>query len=237
MTGKSSRTDRRTQRTRRQLSIALNELIKEKRFNDITVQNVIERADVGRATFYSHFRDKEDLFEQQWQRGMQQLAEQIDWNRAGKDSFFPAASFFQHLLDVQPFYRGLVRSGKIDAIFKSGVEYLSRYIESSLTERMTQAAGKNSVKHRGADQPMESVSAHNKSSRLGIADTLRLNINQRQAKARPVTIPIPIFANYIASEFFALLKWWLDTGMRDTPENMDEMFHRLINPTVKSALE
>jgi len=61
------RPDRRTQRTRRRLSGALVELVEEKRFDDITVQNVIERAEVGRATFYSHFRDKEDLFEQQWE--------------------------------------------------------------------------------------------------------------------------------------------------------------------------
>jgi AcrR family transcriptional regulator len=192
-------TDRRTQRTRRQLSGALNQLIEEKRFDDITVQNVIDRADVGRATFYSHFRDKEDLFEQQWERGMHQLAQQIDWDKAGKDSFFPAAVFFRHLQEVQPFYRGLVRSRKIDAIFKSGIEYLSRDIETSLNER------------------------------------LQL-VNPRSKVATPLAVPVPILSNYIGSEFFALLKWWLDAGMPYPPESMDKFFHNLVNPTLRSAL-
>ena len=55
--------DRRSQHTTRNLTHAMVELIQEKRFDDITVQNVIERADVGRATFYSHFTGKEDLFQ------------------------------------------------------------------------------------------------------------------------------------------------------------------------------
>jgi len=185
--------DRRTQRTRRRLSSALVELVKEKRFDDITVQNVIERADVGRATFYSHFRDKEDLFEQQWEQFNERLAQQIDWDKAGKDSFVPVASFFQHLQEVQPFYRGLVRSRKIDAMFKRGIEYLTNHIETGLNQRL-------------------------------------------KPGARPVDVPIPILSNYLASEFFALLKWWLDAGMPYTPESMDKAFHRLINPTVKSAL-
>ncbi|PYS31403.1 MAG: hypothetical protein DMF75_14610, partial [Acidobacteria bacterium] len=130
------RSDRRTQRTRRRLSGALVELVKEKRFDDITVQNVIERAHVGRATFYSHFRDKEDLFEQQWEQFSERLAQQIDWDKAGKDSFVPVVSFFQHLQEAQPFYRGLVRSRKIDAIFKSGIEYLTHHIETALNQRL-----------------------------------------------------------------------------------------------------
>jgi len=106
------RPDRRAQRTRRQLSGALNELIKEKRFDDITVQNVIDRADVGRATFYSHFRDKEDLFQKNWEAFIDFCAQQIIWDKAGKGSFMPILFLFDHLKDVQPFYQGLVRSRK-----------------------------------------------------------------------------------------------------------------------------
>ena len=178
------RPDRRAQRTRRQLSGALNELIKEKRFDDITVQNVIDRADVGRATFYSHFRDKEDLFAQQWEQGMRHLAQQIDWDKAGKGSFFPATSFFQHLLDVQPFYRGLVRSGKIDAIFKSGVEYLSRYIETSLTERLKlQDAGAKNVKPRGSQPLSRMIRADGRPSDAAVASVIALGSGTAAATA------------------------------------------------------
>ncbi|MBZ4016281.1 TetR/AcrR family transcriptional regulator [Streptomyces purpurogeneiscleroticus] len=54
--------DRRTRRTRRALSNALVELVLERGFSALTVEDITERADVGRATFYSHFRDREDLF-------------------------------------------------------------------------------------------------------------------------------------------------------------------------------
>ena len=54
--------DRRVQRTRKILHDALVQLILEKGFDKVTVQDVITRANVGRSTFYSHFKDTEDLF-------------------------------------------------------------------------------------------------------------------------------------------------------------------------------
>ena len=54
--------DRRVQRTRKVLHEALVELILEKGFDKVAVQDVIERANIGRSTFYSHFKDTEDLF-------------------------------------------------------------------------------------------------------------------------------------------------------------------------------
>lgn len=53
--------DRRIQRTRQLLLNSLIELILEKGYEAITVQDIIDRANVGRSTFYSHFQDKEDL--------------------------------------------------------------------------------------------------------------------------------------------------------------------------------
>jgi AcrR family transcriptional regulator len=53
--------DRRIQRTRQLLRGALFSLIQEKGFEALSVQNIIDRANVGRATFYAHFDNKEDL--------------------------------------------------------------------------------------------------------------------------------------------------------------------------------
>lgn len=184
--------DRRTRRTRHKVSGALVDLIKEKRFDDITVQNLIDRAGVGRSTFYTHFRDKEDAFDEQWEQFNRHLADQIKWDKAGKDSFFPVTFVFQHLQESQSFYQGLVRSGKVDAIFKSGVQYLSVNIEAAL---------------------------------------------KQQFKSQQVAIPVPVLSHYLAHEFFGLLQWWLDAHMPYTPEAMDEMFHRLVNPTIKAALK
>lgn len=54
--------DRRTKRTRRALSDALVGLVLERGFMALTVEDITARADVARATFYSHFQGKEDLF-------------------------------------------------------------------------------------------------------------------------------------------------------------------------------
>lgn len=184
--------DRRSKRTQRSLSEALVDLIKEKRFDDITIQEVIDRADVGRSTFYTHFRDKEDLFQQDWERFLDGFAQHIDWDKAGRERFVPAVYLFSHLQEYQPFYQGLVRSGKKDAVFRSGTSHLSQRIEAALNLSF---------------------------------------------KGKPVrSLPIPILANYLASELFALLQWWLDQNMPYSPERMDEIFHELVTPTFRKAL-
>jgi AcrR family transcriptional regulator len=56
-----SRPDRRVSRTTKALKEALTDLILEKGYEGVTVQDVIDRADVGRSTFYAHYIDKDDL--------------------------------------------------------------------------------------------------------------------------------------------------------------------------------
>ena len=53
--------DRRIQKTRSLLFDALIALIIEKGYENITIQDIIDRANVGRSTFYSHFENKEQL--------------------------------------------------------------------------------------------------------------------------------------------------------------------------------
>jgi AcrR family transcriptional regulator len=53
--------DRRVRRTRAALREALISLMSEKGYDAVTVQDVIDRSDVGRSTFYAHYTDKADL--------------------------------------------------------------------------------------------------------------------------------------------------------------------------------
>jgi len=57
----AGRPDRRVGKTRRALKEGLTDLILERGYEAVTVQDVIDRADVGRSTFYAHFVDKDDL--------------------------------------------------------------------------------------------------------------------------------------------------------------------------------
>jgi AcrR family transcriptional regulator len=57
----SRKIDPRIERTREMLRNALMALIQEKGFDAISVQDITERARLNRATFYLHYRDKQDL--------------------------------------------------------------------------------------------------------------------------------------------------------------------------------
>src|SRR5262244_141968 len=53
--------DRRVQKTKNLLHQALGSLIREKPYDAIVVKEILDRANVGKSTFYTHFRDKDDL--------------------------------------------------------------------------------------------------------------------------------------------------------------------------------
>src|SRR5215475_4474367 len=53
--------DRRIRKTEALLREALTSLIREKAYDSIVVKEILDRANVGRSTFYTHFRNKDDL--------------------------------------------------------------------------------------------------------------------------------------------------------------------------------
>ena len=57
-----TRTNRRAQRTREDLQKTLIELMGEKAYDTITIQDIADRANIGRTTFYLHFNTKDELF-------------------------------------------------------------------------------------------------------------------------------------------------------------------------------
>ncbi len=69
--------DRRVRRTRRLLKEALIALVAEKGYDAVTVEEITERADVGRTTFYLHYQDKDDLLLEVTGQVADQLEKQI----------------------------------------------------------------------------------------------------------------------------------------------------------------
>jgi len=60
--------DRRVSRTRTALYDAIVALMREKPYAEIGVQEIVERANVGRSTFYAHFRSKDELLTRSLER-------------------------------------------------------------------------------------------------------------------------------------------------------------------------
>jgi AcrR family transcriptional regulator len=69
--------DRRITRTKTALNQALAELVKEKGYESVTIEDITTRANLGRTTFYLHYQDKEDLLLERLEERLSVLANDI----------------------------------------------------------------------------------------------------------------------------------------------------------------
>jgi AcrR family transcriptional regulator len=128
--------DRRAQRTRQTLSQALIALIQEKRYEAITVQDICDRANVGRSTFYAHYQDKDDLLASNFQQVMESLSRQIEW-RDGQ-FVFPIAPLFRHVQEHHHLYKALAWGGGFDVLLRAGQLQWRAQIEMHLAALLPQ---------------------------------------------------------------------------------------------------
>ncbi|HEX5942604.1 MAG TPA: TetR/AcrR family transcriptional regulator, partial [Anaerolineales bacterium] len=108
--------DRRSQRTRHLLSEAFVQLMREKGYSAITVHDLIERANIGRSTFYSHYRDKDDLFVHELDRVIEALSHRIPQEE--ELPYFPSLGLFRHVGEEVELYKALVWTPGIDLLIK-----------------------------------------------------------------------------------------------------------------------
>jgi AcrR family transcriptional regulator len=126
------KTDRRILRTRNMLGDALVALLQEKNFDEISVQNVLDRAGVGRSTFYVHYRDKNDLFLSDVEDFFELCSSLLKRHHARPERLLPVHEVFTHIREVREFYAAVVRSGKIHDVEALGREFFARSIEERL---------------------------------------------------------------------------------------------------------
>ncbi|MDP5274107.1 TetR/AcrR family transcriptional regulator [Chengkuizengella axinellae] len=108
---KEQKKDRRVQRTRNLLHEALQDLMVEKGYEAITVQDLIDRANIGRSTFYSHFVDKEELLAENVNILSELLKEQIDKSETKKTEVFRfkfSLSFLKHVQESKHLWKATV---------------------------------------------------------------------------------------------------------------------------------
>lgn len=112
---KSKEVDRRVQKTLKLLHEALMSLVLEQKYELISVQEILDRANVGRSTFYTHYRDKDELL----LKAFDSLHSELEATQAAA----PAVSgksyeriigfsqaMFEHAQGYRQVYRALIRS-------------------------------------------------------------------------------------------------------------------------------
>ena len=130
--------DRRIRRTRQLLREALVELILEKGYDAVTVQDVLDRANVGRSTFYAHYRDKEELL----LSGFEALQAQFEQHLAGRsvNSASPwnlSLSLFQHAQSERRLYKALFGRQGGSVVLTHIHKYLFTLVRDHLRPRLS----------------------------------------------------------------------------------------------------
>ena len=182
--------DARILNTREALGDALVELMHNKPFEEITVQQVLDRASIARSTFYTHFRDKDDLFLSDVEDFFEMMATMTRNSGEVSNRVAPVRELFAHVGEVPQFRAALTEAGKLHDVLELGQGYFARGIEQRLIELT------------GASENCSSS--------------------------------LTAMSHAFAGALFSLISWWLDRGMRESPAEMDEIFHRMVWSVIKS---
>lgn len=131
---KRHKVDQRIRRTHERLGRALVELIQEKPIDSVTVQEVLDRASVGRSTFYLHFRDKDDLLLSQLETFLETMSTALSLRKEKSHRVVPVAEMFAHIGNQQKMYRALADAGRLNDFFDLAQGYFGRGIGQRLVE-------------------------------------------------------------------------------------------------------
>jgi AcrR family transcriptional regulator len=192
--------DRRVRRTRANLQRALIELVAKQDLSQISIADVVDRADVSRSTFYDHYQDVHELAEAASTSIIDELIEStlaIDPTAAGSsqrgaDPNPALTAFFAHFAEHAGLYRSLL-----------GPTGSARVIEH-IRARTTAAAYLAGCPPETPDSP-------------------------QQATADPPDIPHDVPAAFVAGALLAVATDWLQRGCPGTPREMTVLTQSLLN--------
>ena len=132
-----NRHERRRQRTRSQLKQATIDLLLEKGYDAITIQDITDRADLGRGTFYIHFKDKADIVWAIVQEGLdetdREARQQFETSDPPPQSeFFGYFNMFQHADKNRDLYRVMLGSQGSAMLTARVQDYLAADLASEM---------------------------------------------------------------------------------------------------------
>ena len=191
--------------------------MRDKPIDQITVQEVLDHAGVGRSTFYLHYRDKDDLFLDLMENGMEMWSTLLTQKHEKSNRLAPVEEFFAHAGSAMIFYRALIDSGRIHAFFDLAQGCFARGIARRLREidDRTPVSPALSARPPPKSSP-KPMSPNRKPKNPALVQPAARALKARELDAR---------SHALAGNLLSLLKWWLDHGAKESPRAMDQLFH------------
>ncbi|MCR5764227.1 MAG: TetR/AcrR family transcriptional regulator [Treponema sp.] len=130
--------DRRQRKTRNLIFSAFSAMLENKSYSSITVQDIINRADVGRSTFYAHFETKDELLKEMCNDIFNhvfsdEIVSEEKHDFSHNTSFLDKlAHILYHLQEKQEHVRGLFKGECGDIFIRSLKEHLYRVFDSRI---------------------------------------------------------------------------------------------------------
>ncbi len=204
----NKRNDRRTNRTRRQLREAFFALILEKGYDAVTIEDITERADLGRTTFYLHYKDKEEL-----------LLESIDAMVNGLvDYIYQIPSPAETNPNEGFRAAGLIRTS-IQRVFEHAAENANLYIIILRGEGGSKMATR--LRHTVGRAVIDFYQAR----------------SQQESWPESSQFSLDFFSNYVAGALLNTVTWWLEHEMPEKPERMADTFTGMLLSGVRYLFE
>ena len=131
--------DRRQQKTRKAIFEAFVKLLERKSYGSITVQELIDEANIGRSTFYAHFETKDDLlkafckeiFEHVFDHALMKERTH-DFSCAPDGMRDKITHILYHLHDNRAYLRGILSCESGEVFMRYFKEYLTKVFDSAL---------------------------------------------------------------------------------------------------------
>ena len=176
--------DRRQRKTRTAIFEAFISLLSRYHFSQITVGMIIDRADIGRATFYAHFETKESLL----------------------DAL--CGELFDHILQPQPESDtgNIFRCDAPDSVFLHLFQHLNK--------------NDNQILQLMAGQNHELFLQYFKDRLIQLVEQ-NLALFQNRYSSR---LPKNFWVDHIATTFVETVRWWVENGRKETPEQITDYF-------------
>jgi AcrR family transcriptional regulator len=212
--------DRRVQKTRKLLQEALINLVAEKGYDSVTIQQILDEANVGRSTFYAHFQDKDqllnsildrldELFEEHEKQLLDATKNVENANNTNlARSVSPTLGLFQFVRQNHRFFKAMLGNRGYGIFAKPIYDHVFAHVHGIFTSPVRNDA----LAHvHGSSKMLVSGQKHD-------------------------SLESEIAAHYFVSALMGVLVWWVEKDMPCTAEEIDRLFRQLAMPSFRHVL-